>query len=96
MSNKTSIRDISRSEFCVEEIEGKKFSLDQLKVSALLRIADATESMAKNYTEMQSDIDHLKKRNIALSLENSQLKKTTASQQSQLTKKDKKDGQLQS
>lgn len=94
--SKTSIRNISRAEFCVEDVEGKKFSLDQIKVSALLRIADATESMAKNYTEMQSDIDSLKKRNIALSLENSQLKKTTASQQSQLTKKDQKHGQLQS
>jgi hypothetical protein len=94
--SKTSIRDISRAEFCVESIEGKKFSLDQIKVSALLRIADATELMAKNHSDMQSDLDYLKKKYHNALLENSQLKKITANQQSQLTKKNKEHGSLQS
>lgn len=92
---KTTLKNVSRIEFFVESKDGKSFSSEQIKLSALLRIADAAENMAKSYVDMQADIDFLRKRNEELLLENSQLKKTKANQQSQLTK-NKANGHLQS
>lgn len=83
------MKNLSRTQFIVESKEGKGFSSEQIKLSALLRIADAAENMAKSYIDMQADIDYYKKRSEQLVLENTQLKKTTANQQSQLTKKAK-------
>ena len=89
MSKKTTLKNISRTEFIVEAKDGKTFTAEQIKLSALLRIADGIENMCKSYVDMQADIDYLKKRNEELLLENSQLKKTTANQRSQITKKSK-------
>jgi hypothetical protein len=36
-------------------------SLEQIQLGALLRIADATEAMAKNYIRMQDDLEYYKK-----------------------------------
>lgn len=87
MSKKTTLKNISRTEFVVEAKDGKSFSSEQIKLSALLRIADAAESMSKSYVDMQADLDFFRKRNEELLLENSQLKRTNANQKSQLTKK---------
>ena len=87
MSKKTSLKNISRTEFIVEAKDGKSFNSEQIKLSALLRIADAAESMSKSYVDMQADLDFFRKRNEELILENSQLKKVNANQKSQLTKK---------
>lgn len=95
MNKKITLKNISRKEFTVEDKDGKGYSSEQIKLSALLRIADAAENMAKSYVDMQADIDYFRKRNEELLLENSQLKKTKANQQSQLTK-NKTNGHLQS
>lgn len=87
MSKKTTLKNISRTEFVVEAKEGKSFSSEQIKLSALLRIADAAENMSKSYVDMQADLDFYRKRNEELIIENSQLKKANANQKSQLTKK---------
>lgn len=89
MSKKINLRNISRTNFTIETPEGKGFSSEQIKLSALIRIADASENMAKSYLDMQADIDYLKKRNEELAIENSQLKKENGNQKSQLTKKEK-------
>ncbi len=35
-------------------------TLEQINTGAILRIADATESMAKNYTQMERDLKYYK------------------------------------
>jgi len=38
----------------------EKLTLEQINTGAILRIADATESMAKNYTQMENDLKYYK------------------------------------
>jgi hypothetical protein len=45
-------RDESRKEYGRELDEGRGITDDQLKIGALLRIADATEKMAQRHTEL--------------------------------------------
>jgi polyhydroxyalkanoate synthesis regulator phasin len=48
-----SYRDESRTNWGSTD---EKLSLEQLNTGALLRIADATEKMASNYTRMENDL----------------------------------------
>lgn len=41
---------------------GQNPTLEQVNAGSLQRIADATELMAKNYRQMQSDLEHSEKR----------------------------------
>jgi hypothetical protein len=87
MTKKTTLKNISRTEFKIEYEDGKTFSSEQIKLSALLRIADGIENMGKSYVDMQADIDFLTKKNTELLAENNQNKRTIANLQSQITKK---------
>ncbi|CAJ0682053.1 hypothetical protein R82526_01543 [Ralstonia mannitolilytica] len=57
-----SYRNESRSNYGRHVDEGANLSNDDLKVGAILRIADATEAMAKNHVQLQSDLDWYKDR----------------------------------
>lgn len=50
------LTDISRKIFNVENT-----TWDAINASALIRIADATEKMATNYTNLQNDLDRYKR-----------------------------------
>lgn len=56
-------KDESRKEWGAEVEAGEKLTRDQLSLGAQLRIADATELMAKNVQQMQWDLDREKKKN---------------------------------
>lgn len=55
-----SYRKESRSDWGKEMAEKESLSVEQLQTGALLRLADATEMMAKNYTSMQANLDWYK------------------------------------
>jgi hypothetical protein len=42
--------------------DNEKLTTEQITMGAMLRIADATELMAKNYTELQSNLEMYKRR----------------------------------
>ena len=50
MGTSRSIKDLSRDNWTTTET-----SFEAIKLSALLRIAEATEKMAANYTQLQND-----------------------------------------
>lgn len=52
------LKNLSRVDFDADDS-----SLESINTSCLMRIADAVELMAKNYLQMQSDLDYLRKRN---------------------------------
>jgi hypothetical protein len=45
----------------VTSSDGTGLTTEQIAASALIRIAVATELMAKNYVQMQNDLDYYKK-----------------------------------
>lgn len=51
----------SRSDWGAELPEDQKLSMDQIQLGCILRIADATEAMAKNHTQLQADLDWYKR-----------------------------------
>lgn len=55
MSNFKSYRDQSKRDYGTNQ--DHKLSLDQIQLGAILRIADASEKMASNYSQMQQDLD---------------------------------------
>ena len=57
MSHK-SYREESRKDWGMSK--PGNLSLDQVNCGALLRIADATETMARNHVQMQADLDYYK------------------------------------
>lgn len=40
--------------------DDKELTLEEINTGAILRIADATEKMASNYTEMESNLEYFK------------------------------------
>lgn len=61
MSRFRPYRDESRKNYGREIEDEHSLRNDELKLGALLRIADATEAMAKNYTQMQTNLDYYKR-----------------------------------
>lgn len=89
MNKKINLKNVSRTEFILEVKEGKTFTSEQIKLSVLLRIADAVENMSKSYIDMQADLDFFKKKNDQLLAQEGQSKRTISNLKSQLTKKEK-------
>jgi hypothetical protein len=56
-----SMRDESRKDYTTAVEQGKGLCRDQLKTGALLRIADATELMAKSHQELIDERDHYRR-----------------------------------
>ncbi|MFA5849964.1 MAG: hypothetical protein WC833_08775 [Bacteroidales bacterium] len=54
-------RDESRKNWVKVQTDNATLSNEELQFGAILRIADATEAMAKNYVQMQGDLDYYKK-----------------------------------
>lgn len=50
-------RDLSRINYGRQFQENEHVKQDDLLTGCLLRIADSTEAMAKNYVQLQSDLD---------------------------------------
>ncbi len=72
--SKKFFREESRQNYYVDVPEGSGVSNQMLTVGALMRIADATEAMAKNYNALLAECDALKRsveywRSYALQLE---------------------------
>jgi hypothetical protein len=59
---------------------------DQLKLGAILRIADATEKMAKNYDDLIRDRDHYKSYYYQELTESAKLEKTIAGLRGYITR----------
>lgn len=56
-----SYRDVSRANWGAIIPNGTLPTGEQLQLGAILRIADATERMATNYTQLQADLDRYKR-----------------------------------
>lgn len=67
-------------------------SKEQLQIGCLLRIADATEKMASNYTQLQNDVDYYKKRAVAAERKIEQLKRSIAAYKANYTRLKKRLG----
>lgn len=90
MSNKkTTLKDLSKVPV-IKEREAK-ITLEELKVSALLRIAESTETIANSYTELFDKYKKLDIQNNRLQSENQGLKRTIANNQSLTTKLQQKE-----
>ena len=56
MSDTRSYRKESRADWGTSSLT---LTLEQLQTGAILRIADATEAMAKNHVQLQAEVDRL-------------------------------------
>lgn len=56
-----SLKKESRMDWGREIPANQVLSDDDIKLGVILRIADATEAMAKNYTELQRQLDNYKR-----------------------------------
>lgn len=56
------LREASRSAVSSDVDEGYRPNDDQIRTGAILRIADATEVMARDHFQMQADLNHWKDR----------------------------------
>jgi len=68
----------------------ENISHEQLQTGAILRIADATEKMATNYTALQSDRDYYKRRLESVQADNRHLYKQLSGLRGEITKLKKK------
>ena len=89
MSDKKNLKDLSKTPVIKEKTS--KITLEELKVSALLRIAESTETMANSYTELLDKYNKIDIQNNRLQAENQSLKRTIANNQSIITKLQKKE-----
>lgn len=89
MDNSINLKNISKQP--LKLINPKKATLEEIKVSALLRIADSMEIMTKNYSDLLFDIKKLDQKNNNLLAENHGLKRTIANNQSLITKLQQKE-----
>ena len=55
-----SYKEESKSNWGARLEDGDQVSNDNLKLGAILRIADATEAMAKNYTQIEENLKYFK------------------------------------
>lgn len=83
-----SLKNISKQPLI--QLNPKKATLEEIKVSALIRIAESTEIMAKNYTDLLSDLKKMDQKNNTLLAENQSLKRTIANNRSLITKMQQK------
>lgn len=58
-----SYREESRTNWGVTVTENTKPDREQLMLGCMLRIADATEAMAKNYTQLQNELKWANEKN---------------------------------
>ena len=81
-----SYKDESRDRNWGTTEPGTTLTLDQIKLGCMLRIADATEAMAKNHVQLQNERDYLNRALGVAIKENSEKNKTIASLKGQITK----------
>lgn len=55
-----SYREGSRINWGRDMMPGQSLTLDQINTGCMLRIADATEAMAKNHLKLQDDYDYMR------------------------------------
>lgn len=70
-----SYREESRTNWGVTVPDSVKPDREQLHLGCMLRIADATEAMAKNFVQLQNDLKWEKERNIRLVERNDKLQR---------------------
>jgi len=78
-----SLRNISRNNY---NHSGDNPDREELKIGALLRIADATEVMSKNYSDLIRERDRYKKWYQNQREKNERLEKTIAGQKGWITR----------
>lgn len=61
MSNRVSYREESLKDWGVILEKDEKITDSRLQLGAILRIADASEVMAKNHIKLQRDLDYYKR-----------------------------------
>lgn len=84
-------REESRKQYGITpESESKGVTLEQLQVGALLRIADATELMAKNFLALQAENKRLQESLNYWRAEHGELSKRYSAQKGVITKMKKK------
>ncbi|MGZ9736527.1 hypothetical protein [Flavobacterium sp. GNP002] len=83
-----SLKNISKQPLI--QLNPKKATLEEIKVSTLIRIAESTEIMAKNYTDLLSDLKKMDQKNNTLLAENQALKRTISNNRSLITKMQQK------
>jgi hypothetical protein len=74
------LKDLSRGSFSADN------QISNIGISALMRIADATEIMAKNYVKMQNDLDYCNRRIREQNEEIAGLKRSNAALKGHLTR----------
>jgi hypothetical protein len=62
-------REESRSNWGAELEEGTELDREQIQLGAILRIADATEAMAKNVTQLEASLKYYRGRTEELEAE---------------------------
>jgi hypothetical protein len=78
-----SLRKESRTDYT---IDSEKTTLEQLNTGAILRIADATEAMAKNHVQLQSERDRLQRWYNEENQKAKKLERSNAALRGQITK----------
>lgn len=86
MSNKVNLRDASKTNWASEANNVGYPGDENIKLGCLMRIADATELMAKNFLRMQSDLDYLSKRTREQNATIERLNRVNASLRGHLTR----------
>jgi hypothetical protein len=78
MNYKYFYKDESRKDWSVLKEKASSATNDDLKLGAILRIADATELMAKNFIALQKENEYLRQRNMTLAADYETEKKRSA------------------
>lgn len=70
--------------------EGENLTIEQINCGAMMRIADATEAMAKNHVQLQADYDFMRRSRDSYRAECEQLRNTNRTLRGVITKLKKK------
>lgn len=70
-----SYKEESRTNWGMTVEESVQPNLDQINTGAMLRIADATEAMAKNFIQLQNELKWAKERNERLDVRAEKLRR---------------------
>jgi hypothetical protein len=79
-------REASRRNWGTEKEDNIRLNMEQINCGALLRIADATELMAKNYAQLQSDLERYKRWYNDSDERNTRLRRTNQALRGHLTR----------
>jgi len=79
-------RDESKKNWAKNYNADEAPSHGDLQLGAILRIADATEAIAKNYNQLLSENEYLKKRKKYLEEQNEKLHRSISAYKGQITK----------